>query len=367
VKSPREIYIENMQRIDFILNKGYNPNRDKLGRFTYGDGGVMPTLNDLYDKYPKMKTTLDKMDTANTSYKKSEENRLNEIYNSISKKESVALTTKNAYRKKLEDSGKSLSEIINDKTYIELNNNYEESVNKSREAFNDFRNYKEKRDKIITRLKEDLYESTYGTAWKTKYENAHKTLSDWGGNRYAQAKKEMSGKNYGSLELEHALTQAYYLRNGVKEVEIHWGLYGNTAENIISKKSKIKKDITSVSDSKEIAKSYASMGRMTTGTKKYINNRNTPIPTQGVVVTAKVPINKIIISHKVVADTGYNIYSNYKIRKTSPGGFLKKQNELIIDVPSNANTSNFEIIPTSTEARKLHEAIMSGKTWNEVI
>jgi hypothetical protein len=39
MKNPRQAYIENIERIDKELNKGYNPNRDKLGRFSFGSGG----------------------------------------------------------------------------------------------------------------------------------------------------------------------------------------------------------------------------------------------------------------------------------------------------------------------------------------
>jgi len=367
-------YIETLDGKVLIINAGKgNPNRASDGRFTYGPGGSEgSSLTELYTQYPAMEKTLDKMDAVNATFKQSELDHLKKIRNISDKKESTASSAVRAREAELDKQGKRYDKGGNDATskdaeYRRLDAIYQKASKESSKGFNKWRDYKLNKERTKTKLKEDLYESTYGKDWEDKYNTAHETLREWARNEYGKSKKKMVGENYGSLELEHALTQAHYLRNGQKEVEVYWGLYGKAAEGVISGKGNIRKDITSVTNSKEIAESYARMSRMTSGTKRHITNRSSAFPLNGVIVTAKIPVNKIIVSHEISANTWHEIYNDFKVRKVSPGAFLQDQLELIIDVPSKADTSNYKIIPTHSSAIELREAIMSGKTWSEVI
>ncbi|MDQ5957119.1 MAG: hypothetical protein QG614_93, partial [Patescibacteria group bacterium] len=223
----------------------------------------------------------------------------------------------------------------------------------SAKASGEEQNYRLQKSFKQYQAKEKLYKDTYGDKWLEKYNAANSTLRFWGENRYNKAKAGMKDENYGSLELEHALTQAYYTKNGVKEVDIYWGIYGKTAQSVIDGKNVIKKDLTSVTSSKEIAKSYAEMARVTSGTKRLWNKKE-DLPPNGVIVKAKVPIERIVISKETVASTRELIPRDSESKISSPGSWLHDQSELIIDVPPKADTSNFELVKTSDVAYERH-------------
>lgn len=350
--------------------KNYSPSqpRDSIGRFASGGLSTYSSLEEVYSAYPTMKSTLDQMDSITATYDQNERDRLDEIYLAASAKEKALSDKMRDREKALESEGiTDYSTVREDEIYSELKVQQSLAIEESGKAFSTWRDYQIDKEMAKASLKEDLYEATYGDQWQTKYGEAHKTLRSWAENKYSTAKKGMEGDNYGSLELEHAMTQAYYMRKGQTEVEVQWGLYGNTADRIMSGESGVRKGIASVTTSSVIAESYASMSRQTSGTKRYITSGD-ELPREGVVVTAKVPISRILVSYEIVADT--SIFIDPKIMrsgKTSTGVFLRKQDEIIVDVPNKADTSNYRTIETDSTAYDLKEAYDKGNAWSDII
>jgi hypothetical protein len=353
--------------IDTGKVENYNKNHDGSGRFSSGPGGAAPaTLSELYSKYSGLEETLRGMNELTASYSQKEYDRLDGIYDAISTKEKKLYQEKLKLDKELTARGLDYDAVHTNPKYIKLKKEQDVLMSQSAQAFSELQKYANSKEVAKAVLKEKLYKSVYGDDWLAKHDAAASTLRNWAENKYGNAKKGIKGENYGTLELEHALTQAYYLDKGIKEVEIKWGLNGKAAQDIIDGDAKIKASISSVTTNKDIANSYAAMGRITTSTKRAIMDRTKDLPTHGVVVKAKVPVDMVIISYQTAINTGMYKYDELVSSMKSPGAFLKDQDELIISVPKKADVSSYDIIETDSGIEAMHKAALRGERWENI-
>lgn len=336
----------------------FNKNHDAIGQFA-----TSPGLRAIYEKHPSVEQGLKDIEAAGKLYNKPEIDRLDKIHGDLNREQHAVWKKMYAMDKKMKAEGKSYDEIHKDPEYMKLDKQYDATRKKSKDAWGNYERENSKAWRAQWLAKEKMYKAEYGDMAQEKMAAASKAIQMWGENRYGLSKKAIAN---GDIELETALSQAYFMKKGQKEVDVYWGVYGPTALEMLSNNIKIRKSVSSVTNKPDIAEDYAGMGRMTSGTLRHIKNRTSTLPEQGALVHAKIPTSDILISYKTVARGHTSMRPSEASFDATVGSFLDYDSEFIVNIPKDLKIEKILPVETLDAAHSLNEAMRQGKRWEDV-